>query len=212
MSRTDPGSKALAFLVEGLIQAYLDLVEEAKFAHNWHRPATSKLITEMRASTAFLPAAANLKRLGLNAAWSLRQGGFIVPKEILKQACAVCGRLKNKMRLERAGDLFGRRLCTTHYRAQQREDPVWLAGRPCVRCDRPRGYKKTNFTGRGARSVCHQCTKKYIAARRPRGKPLPRFVMPRPSPRRPVDAPQRPPVPGSPTPSPRPTNSRPKSP
>jgi hypothetical protein len=76
----------------------------------------------MRASTKFLPAVPDFRRFGLNAAWSLRQGGFIVPRAIIEQPCAVCGEKKKKIRLERPGDLFGRRLCKTHGLASQRQE------------------------------------------------------------------------------------------
>ncbi len=71
----DTQNRPQAFLLEGLFQAYLDSVCEATFVFRWHRPATSRLISAMRAAVPTLPTT-SLGHFGLNAAWSLRQGGF----------------------------------------------------------------------------------------------------------------------------------------
>jgi hypothetical protein len=156
MGLQDPKPPLLSFLLEAVLQAYLNVVEEAKDIKMWHRPAVSAFLGTMRASAASTPP--DLSQFGLNTAWSLRQGGFKVPKEIKEQPYAVCvKREKGNMYLETPGDLLGKRLCRYQWDEKRRADPVWLANGPCIRCYRPRGFDKAPFTGQGPTSICFKC-------------------------------------------------------
>ncbi len=131
-------AKSLSFLVEALMQAYLNLVSPTETITPWHRPATCRFISAMRAASGLEPP--DLSQYRLNKAWSLSQGGFLIPKSTRK--CHVCDKHAKLLRLATAGDMFGKRVCEEHYFEAQREDPVWLAGGPCCRCHRPRGNGK----------------------------------------------------------------------
>jgi hypothetical protein len=74
--------------------------------------------------------------------------------------------------LSTSGAVFGTRLCSIHYYQQLKESEFWLSGGPCVRCHRPRTWKRTRFTGRESTSTCAVCTARISPARR-KGLPIP---------------------------------------
>jgi hypothetical protein len=72
MGLQDPKPPLLSFLLEAVLQAYLNVVEEAKDIKMWHRPAVSAFLGTLRASAASTPP--DLSQFGLNTAWSLVKG------------------------------------------------------------------------------------------------------------------------------------------
>jgi hypothetical protein len=98
MPLQDPTPHIAAFYLEAMIQACLHVVEETTVVQPWHRPAVYTFIAAIRPSVSTsLPGFSNY---GLNRAWSLRQGGFKVPKEIREQSCRICGNRNTRMYLQ----------------------------------------------------------------------------------------------------------------
>ncbi|KAK3290231.1 uncharacterized protein B0H64DRAFT_436791 [Chaetomium fimeti] len=94
------GNRTICLLLEAVFQAYLNIVGDTTAVRQWHRPAVLLFIAKMRADTSIpLP---DFSAYGLNAAWSLMQGGFSIPKAIRDQGCKVCGKKNKRMSRERA--------------------------------------------------------------------------------------------------------------
>ena len=167
-----PAGKLLSLLLEAIFQAYLNIVADTELVTRWHRPAVARFITHMRSFVdASLP---DLAVYGLNAAWSLAQGGFKVPKGIRDQPCALCPpgfSIGSKSCLMYPGDILGPRICYNHwYHTNKFQNPAWIALGPCARCHRKREGTKTPFTMIEGISTCQHCIHR-LALRARAGKP-----------------------------------------
>lgn len=104
------------------MQLYLNLVSRATGVKNYHSPATTSFIAEMRASVSSLP---DLSDVGLSSAWSFRQGESqrsIPSNENQKHGC----RNPNCLKPETAKTTFlgfgEDRRCTACYEYTRRSD------------------------------------------------------------------------------------------
>jgi len=86
-------------------------------------------------------------------------GRLTVPDAVKKLCCSSDGCPKKAPLLGTHGDVFGTRVCQTHYRYIKQKSEHWLSGGPCVRWYRPRGWQSqvTLFTGRESTSTCRFC-------------------------------------------------------
>jgi hypothetical protein len=160
-----PRSKAQSLFLEGVFQAYLRLIQDADKDHDYHNSLVTPFIDSIRSNG--MP---DFKSHGLNRAWSIKQGGLggSTSKECGKSGCS----RKHDSFLMTPGDFLGDRLCSMHGRERIRQTQSFLAGGPCVRCSKPRGYMKVNFSGSGDSSTCYSCRNRISKLKR-KGKPIP---------------------------------------
>ncbi|KAK4150800.1 hypothetical protein C8A00DRAFT_36588 [Chaetomidium leptoderma] len=84
LPRTDAENKSTAYLTEGLMQVYLNVVVKARSFKVQHHPAVSDFIDNMRSSVFGDPkslgfAAPDFSKFALNGAWCLAQGEPAIP-------------------------------------------------------------------------------------------------------------------------------------
>jgi hypothetical protein len=155
LARMDPAelsTKPESLSLEGIFHTYLRLVQPTSVNRKWHNFSVAPFIDAVRASVPGLP---DFSQHGLNRAWSIKQGGlwYAAPKKCVYPGCD-----KDHRRFTAtSGDYLGGRLCSVHGQKRIRESEKFLAGGPCIWCEKPRGYGKANFTGNGATSICSSC-------------------------------------------------------